>query len=341
MALVTLIETHGSAPQITGASALFSKRGLVIGTLGGGVLEREAQEKAQDCLKSGFSRVYESRLRGEVYSEEALCGGRIRVLIDATPVMSIGAFKQLSKSLSSRQPGVLVARILLGSTGRALIERDWWEHGTRREGLSGGGQWPRLEEVKQTLKKGKPKLINLKKAEGGEKERRLFFVEPLFPLPRLVIVGAGHVGQALARIGKLLDFEVTVIDDRNEFANPDRFPEADSLIVGEIGRAVRNFPISSDTYIVIVTRGHRYDAEALRGCIGSKASYIGMIGSARKVALMREEFLARGWATASQFDRVHAPIGLKIGSKTVEEIAVSIAAELVLVRSSFGGNQGR
>jgi len=149
----------------------------------------------------------------------------------------------------------------------------------------------------------------------------------------LVIVGAGHVGRALAHLGKRLDFEVTVIDDRPEFAHLRRIPEADVLLVDEIRRAVRDFPVSSDTFVVIVTRGHRHDAEALRACIHSPAAYIGMIGSKRKVALMRQEFLKEGWATAAEFDRVHAPIGLDIGSTTVEEIAVSIAAELVLVRS--------
>ncbi len=337
-ALATLIETHGSTPQVTGASALFSTRGLVLGTLGGGVLEREAQTKAEDCLRKGFSVVYESKLRGEVATEEALCGGRALVLIDATPARSVSVFKRLSKSLRSRQPGVLVTRILLSSTGRALIERRWLEQGAGRKSSLRNEGWPRPEKVKVTLKRGMPTLVRVRKAESGEKGKLLFFLEPIFPLPRLLIVGAGHVGQSLARLGKMLDFEVTVIDDRPEYASPARFPEADSLIVDEIDRAVQNFPISSDTYIVIVTRAHRHDAEALRACIKSQARYIGMIGSQRKVVLMRQEFLERGWATVSEFDRVHAPIGLKIGSKTVEEIAVSIAAELILVRSRIGQN---
>jgi len=132
-----------------------------------------------------------------------------------------------------------------------------------------------------------------------------------------------------------LNFEVTVMDDRSEFANTENIPDTDYIIVDEIGRAVKNFPLSSDSYLVIVTRGHHHDAEALRECINSDAAYIGMIGSARKIKLMRQKFLDEGWATPSQFDRVHAPIGIKIGSKTVEEIAVSIAAQLVHVRSQI------
>jgi len=132
-----------------------------------------------------------------------------------------------------------------------------------------------------------------------------------------------------------LNFEVTVMDDRHEFANKENIPDADHIIVDEIGRAVKNIPLSSDTFLVIVTRGHHHDAEALRECINSDAAYIGMIGSSRKIKLMRQKFLTEGWATSRQFGRVHAPIGIDIGSKTVEEIAISIAAQLVLVRTQI------
>lgn len=336
-ALATIIDALGSTPQAPGASALFSKQGLLLGTLGGGAVEAEAQKRVLACMKKGISLVYEENLMGDVSSEEALCGGRVRVLIDATPRRSLKIFGLLRKSLYSRRAGVLVTSILRTSTGRASIRRSWWEESQISRGEAAREGLPPFEELSETLRQEKPRLVGLTSSADRKGRVCLFFLEPLFPLPRLVIVGAGHIGQALAPLGKRLDFEVTVIDDRPEFANVHRFPEADFLVVGDIERALRNFPVSSDTYIVIVTRGHRYDAEALRACIGSPARYIGMIGSSRKVALMRQEFLEKGWASTAEFDRVHAPIGLKIGSKTVEEIAVSIAAELVLVRSGGGG----
>jgi xanthine dehydrogenase accessory factor len=163
----------------------------------------------------------------------------------------------------------------------------------------------------------------------------LLFLDPVFPLPQLVIAGAGHVGRALSHLGSLLSFDVTVIDDRPQYANRERLPDADYIIVNDIGQAIRDFPISTDTFIVIVTRGHSQDAEALRPCISSDAAYIGMIGSIRKTELMRKKFLEEGWATLRQFNRVHAPIGVSINSKTVEEIAVSIAAQLIQVRSQI------
>jgi xanthine dehydrogenase accessory factor len=171
------------------------------------------------------------------------------------------------------------------------------------------------------------------KRRGRAGRAAYLFLEPFAPLPRLLIAGAGHVGQAVARLAARLDFEVTVVDDRPEYANRRRFPEADNILVGDIGQAVRDFGTGPDTSIVIVTRGHSHDAEALRACIRSKATYIGMIGSSRKVDLMKKMFLKKRWSTAAEFDLVRTPIGLDIHSKTVEEIAVSIAAELVLVRS--------
>ncbi len=158
------------------------------------------------------------------------------------------------------------------------------------------------------------------------------FFEPIFPLPELIIAGAGHIGRALAHLANLLDFEVTVIDDRSEYANSHNIPDADHLVVDDIGKALQGLSPSQDTYIVIVTRGHKDDADALRACLDADVAYIGMIGSKRKISLMRDEFISQGWATESQLDSVYAPIGMEIGSKTVQEIAVSISAQLVQVR---------
>jgi xanthine dehydrogenase accessory factor len=167
---------------------------------------------------------------------------------------------------------------------------------------------------------------------AGEKQPAMIYLEPVFPLPRLVIAGAGHIGKAVSHQGRLLGFEVTVIDDREEFANTANLPDADNIIVKDIGAAVKEISKDKNTFIVIVTRGHGHDADALRPCIGSPAAYVGMMGSRVKVAKLHEEFITKGWATEEEWKRIHTPIGLGIGSQTIEEIAVSIAAELVRVR---------
>jgi xanthine dehydrogenase accessory factor len=135
----------------------------------------------------------------------------------------------------------------------------------------------------------------------------------------------------------MLGFEVTVIDDRPEYANNENLPDASRIIVKDIGEAMQEISKNDDTYVVIVTRGHKDDAAALRPCIGSSLAYTGMIGSRKKIATIREDFIEKGWATSEQWDAIYAPVGLDIKSQTVEEIAVSIAAQLVLVRN--GRNQ--
>jgi xanthine dehydrogenase accessory factor len=331
LALATIIKTKGSTPQIPGASALFSERGLLLGTLGGGIVEAAAEAKSIECLHGGRSLVYDIELEGDsISADEAICGGSVSILIDASPQDHTETFKLLTASLRSRRAGFLATRIKMMPDGSLSLARDWLEQPVEKKNIKGLEEFS--EGIVKTAHDAKPALL---RAGSGEKKmaEELLFLEPLFPLPRLVIAGAGHIGQAVARLGKLLDFEVTVIDDRAEYANRERFPEAERIVVEDIGRALENFQISSDTYIVIVTRGHRHDAEALRACIHSPAAYLGMIGSRRKIALMREKFISEGWASAAEFDRVHAPIGLQIGSKTIEEIAVSIAAELVKARS--------
>ena len=167
-----------------------------------------------------------------------------------------------------------------------------------------------------------------------EEPTSLFFLEAVYPPEHLAIAGAGHIGKALAHLADMLDFEVTVIDDRKEYANAGNIPEAAHIIVKDIGDALRDLEKNTNTYVVIVTRGHKDDASALRPCIGTELAYTGMIGSKNKIAKMKSDFVENGWSTTGQWDTIHTPIGLDIKSRTVEEIAVSIAAELILVRNS-------
>jgi len=337
LAMAIIVETKGSTPQVPGASALFSSKGLLEGTLGGGKLEADAQKKALQALKKKTSLLSEFSLKADISSEEgAICGGEVKILIDASPEEHRDAFHSLNRSIIQRQPGILATFINKLSEEKASLLRYWIEREKIFVADLGKHFTFPQEEIKNALSEGRPKLLKIKENIFPEKAKENFlFLEPILPLPQLVIAGAGHIGQAVAHLGSLLNFEVTVIDDRPEFANRERLPDTDYIIVKEIERAVQDFPLSSDTYLVIVTRGHNHDAEALRQCIASEAAYIGMIGSARKIALMRKKFLEEKWATPSQFDRVYAPIGVDIDSKTVEEIAISIAAQLVLIRSQI------
>jgi xanthine dehydrogenase accessory factor len=158
---------------------------------------------------------------------------------------------------------------------------------------------------------------------------------PILPRITLLIVGAGHVGQAVARLAADVDFEISVLDDREAYASRERFPQAQRLLVGDIGRNLQELArndISPSTYCLIVTRGHSHDEEALYHLAQTQAGYVGMIGSKRKIKLIYEDLLAKGIA-AESLRKVHAPLGFAIGSQTVPEIAVSIVAELIACRN--------
>jgi xanthine dehydrogenase accessory factor len=157
------------------------------------------------------------------------------------------------------------------------------------------------------------------------------FIEPLDPSPRLFIVGAGHVGRHVARMAADVGFRVHVVDDRETFANRDRFPLADDVTVAEIAGFLAGAELPPAAYVVVVTRGHTHDFAAMRALVGRPLRYVGMIGSRAKVARVFDALASEG-APAEWLRQVRAPIGLQIGAVTPEEIAVSIVAELVAVR---------
>ncbi len=161
------------------------------------------------------------------------------------------------------------------------------------------------------------------------------FLETAQPPPTLLIVGAGHIALPLSRMGKELGFKVVVLDDREEFASRERFPEADEVTVGDFGEVLGRFPITSSTYVVLVTRGHLEDERALRQVIGSGAAYVGMIGSRRRVRAVFDRLVQEG-VSHELIGRVRSPIGLEIGAETPEEIAVSILAEVIHARRRGG-----
>jgi xanthine dehydrogenase accessory factor len=161
------------------------------------------------------------------------------------------------------------------------------------------------------------------------------FREEIGPPPALLIVGAGHVGRSLARIATPLGFDVDVIDDREDHLSAERFTAARRRIVGDIESSLRDYAVTPATYVVIVTRGHKNDARALASVVESSAKYVGLIGSKRKIKAILWDLAAAG-VSIDALLRVHAPIGLEIGGVTVDEIAISIAAELVAVRRGRG-----
>jgi xanthine dehydrogenase accessory factor len=329
--VATVVRTNGSTPQKPGNSALFSEGGLLAGTVGGGLLESEIQHIAENVLISGDSDQFYFNLDSQQYAVGAICGGEAEVLVDANPSLHRTALEQMEKTLSGRKDGFLLTGVSRKHEGGRKIER-YWITGENPEDLPAGMD-PEFKNLimahlKQALKE---EFTEIDLHAIPHHQFEMAYLEYIHPRPELVIAGGGHIGKALAHIGSLLDFEVTVVDDRPEFANSEHIPEADHLVVAPPGPAFKELKTGPDTYIVIATRGHNQDGEALRACIGSGAAYIGMMGSRHKVQIMKNQFLDEGWATPEQWSAIHAPVGLDIGSKTVPEIAISIAAQMVEV----------
>lgn len=191
------------------------------------------------------------------------------------------------------------------------------------------------EPIQGVLTENKPTLLRL----NYQATPLQIFLDPIFPIARLLILGGGHIALPLVRMGKLLNYEVTVVDDRPSFANPGRFPEADIVLCQEFKSAIREINFDANTYVIIVTRGHRHDQTCLEEVLKKpQAAYIGMIGSRRKVATLLGNLREEGYSEEA-INKVYTPIGLDIGAQTPEEIAVSIMAEMIMV-NRYGYSQG-
>ncbi len=207
-------------------------------------------------------------------------------------------------------------------------------------GTIGGGriEAQAIKEALETIIKGRPQRLSFSLKEGGELGMICggdteVFIEPILSVPTMYIFGGGHIALTLVKVGKLLGFKIVVIDDRPEYANAQRFPEAELTLVEDFAKAFQKLKVDKSSYIVVVTHGHKGDETALEGALATKAKYIGMIGSQTKNQTIFSHLLSKG-ISQEQLDRVHAPIGLNICALTPEEIAISIVAEIIKVRRS-------
>jgi len=220
-------------------------------------------------------------------------------------------------------------------TAKMLVRDDGSIIGTIGGGCVEAEVWQAAREV---MESEKPRTLTFDLNQDPKYDTGLvcggtleIFVEPILPPADLYIFGAGHVSTSLYRVARIAGFDVTIIDDREAYANRERFPEAQEVIAEDFDKAAARLILGESSYVVIVTRGHRDDMRMLRWAVQTQARYIGMIGSKRKTITIFKELQNEGLAS-HLFDRVHAPVGLDIGAITPEEIAVSITAELIAAR---------
>lgn len=334
-----VVETRGSTPQKAGAAMLVYPDGTQAGTLGGGCVEAEVKRRALQGLgDDGRPAVLTFTLDDDYgWDDGLICGGRMTIL--AHPLATDGslfdratAYYGRLKALADGGTGFTEAVVIGEAAGLPLGDRYLFD-------AAGGpdahlADRPAWEAVAAHLA---PVTIHPKPAT-----RQGIAYLPAAPRVTLLLVGGGHVGQAVARLASDVGFDIWVLDDRERFVGPDRFPTARRRMAGDIGAVLKELAptLTPATFAIILTRGHSHDEEALYHLAPTACGYVGMIGSKRKIRMIFEDLEAKG-VSAEALARVHAPLGFHIGSQTVPEIAVSIVAELIACRNLGTGDVAR
>jgi xanthine dehydrogenase accessory factor len=350
LVLATLITRVGSAPRGVGAKYLVKEDGTSLGSIGGGCVEAEVWQGAREVMRKGEGGILHFNLTAEQLAEGGLiCGGNIDIFVEPLKEEFVPIYREVMRIKQKGGAAVLATLISMdgvfpkGERVKALFKIS----GEKVGSLFGRKELEQriLNESETLLHEKKARVMVLNSEEGDTRRGELVepwkqmevLLEPILSEPTIYIFGAGHISQQLSPLAKRVHFKVVVIDDREMFANRERFPEADEVIVSEFEECFDRFFIDESSYIVIVTRGHLYDGVVLEQAVKTNARYIGMIGSKKKIRTLYQNLMERG-VPKETLNRVHAPIGIDINSETPEEIAVSIVAELINVRggsSSF------
>lgn len=335
--LATIIKLRGSGPRGVGAKLLILDDGTTLGSVGGGLLEARVLEAAGKVLKKPLPvRLNLSMMGRDLARSEMLCGGDVDVFLE--PILpedpSQQSLYEKMADIYHRGASGLLATLVSAADLRQqttapklLLEREAGCIGSIPGVL--GFETVLREELNGLLRKRKSILVSYRSENGREVD---LFVEPVTASPVVHIFGGGHVSAQIVPLAAHAGFDVVVVDDRAEFADPKRFPDALEVIQMDFEGAVAKLPVNKASYMVIVTRGHAHDKTVLEQCLKTEAGYIGMIGSRRKRDIVYEGLMKEGF-TRADLDRVHSPIGIKIGAETPEEIGVSIVAELIKVRA--------
>ncbi|MCA9099504.1 MAG: XdhC family protein [Planctomycetales bacterium] len=332
VACCRIVATRGSTPQKAGAAMLVFADGSQAGTLGGGCVEADVKRKAITLIEQGDAEIVHFQLDDDYgWDDGLICGGRMSVLIE--PIRSAGDAAYFQTLYESGHDGYTEAIVFDEASGLAAPAC----YAIAEDGrLLAANHYGRdATDVPQAIRDQLPPPDR----RGRPSAAHGVAMIPAVARCRLLIVGAGHVGQAVARLASQVEFDVWIVDDRGDFASAERFPTAERIIVGPPA-VLKETGVTANTYCLIVTRGHNHDEESLLYLAQRGARYVGMIGSRRKIKLIFDDLLAEGIA-AEALSAVHAPVGIDIGSQTVPEIAVSIVAELIAHRNLHGQVPGR
>ncbi len=315
--LVTIVSKSGSSPRGAGAQMLVGEQGRILGTIGGGAVELRSEEMAREFLKDKQSGDHEFLLRQNSGEDIGMvCGGDVSVLfqfIDSTKPEWKELTSRLLSLLSSHQPGWLILH--MDGSFPALLEAD---------GRQVIGTCP--EEIPLP-------------AESKCMKTKDSFLMPLPVLDHAIIFGGGHCSQALVPVLSRIGFRVTVMDNRPELCNPDIFPDAEEIICGDYLKLSDHMKLHTSDYVVVMTNGHSHDFDVQEQILRQPLAYVGVIGSKRKTEFINQKLRESG-IPEEVISRIHSPIGTEIKAVTPEEIAISIAGEMIYERALLREKNG-
>jgi xanthine dehydrogenase accessory factor len=309
VATATVVSTERSAPRDPGAMLAVSESGDVAGSVTGGCVEPAVFEEAREVLAGGGARLRTYGIADEEAFEVGLpCGGTVHIFVDE---LDPAVVEPLAKAIEEERP---VARVVPVSGPNAGAERLVFADDEASDEIGRVAQ--------ELLAAGDTALVQV-----GDEE---VFIDSFAPRPNMYVFGAVDHAAAVAEIGRFLGYRVTVCDARAKFVTPERFPEADELVVEWPDRFLERSPVDERTAICVLTHDHKFDIPALKGALATDAGYIGAMGS-RRTTEQRIELLRAEGVSDDELGRIHAPIGLRIGARTPQEVAVAVAAQLIEV----------
>ncbi|MEO1814342.1 MAG: XdhC family aldehyde oxidoreductase maturation factor [Acetobacterium sp.] len=325
--MATILQKSGSTPRSEGARMIIKQDLTVAGTIGGGLVEAMVIRAAVKVHKNKYFQIEEFVLNSkDEASQRMVCGGDLKILleyIDWWDPQNQFFYGEIVQLIENKTDFVTITKI--PQTGNESGSLEKWV--CTETGFFGSES----DEVHGLVKEIRENFYQLKHHQTFL-EKEGFYVETFFNNENVCIVGGGHIGKVLAELCKVVGFYVTVLDDREEFANTRRFNGVEEVMVIPAFKNIENYvKIDQYSYVVIVTRGHSEDKDVLAQILQTEAKYIGMIGSKKKRNHIYQDLLDEGFSY-SDLERVHSPIGLNIFADTPEEIAVSIVAEMIQVR---------
>lgn len=325
LVLVTISSQSGSTPRQAGAKMIIRRDGRIHGTIGGGMVEALAMQKAGACFVSRQSQRQAFDLsNNDAAGTDMICGGKLELFLEFIRASEANraVFQSLLTAMASGRRVTLVCPL------------DCVSDCDQRFIIDYRGQSSRADTPEPLLSAIKHIRSSTSAATLIEHQGREYLLSYFAVAGHLILIGAGHVSACTAEAAVRVGFRITVMDDRAEFANRERFPLADRVVVvPSLSNCFQELVIDADSYLVIITRGHMHDMEVLDQALQTQAGYIGMIGSRKKRDAIYANLMGKGVKEA-QLERVHCPIGIAIEADTPEEIAVSIVGELIYQRAT-------